>query len=289
MSSFLRRTVFAFVLGAAITAAVLVGRSAFATTDTISACFKPSNGTLYLLGAGRSECQPGDIPISWNTGGVNGQDGVSVTSQSLAPGDDSACPNGGSKFTAANGPSYACNGANGTNGTNGTDGTNGTNGQDGVSVTSQALAPGDDSACPNGGTKFTAANGTSYACNGTNGQNGQSFNGTFTSPNGLYRLVVNDTSALLQGPLGRVQITGSGVELSANGPLNVNAQNALTLHAAGLFTASGAVTSIGGSPILLNGSSCGVFRPADFAPAVGPGGGPILLNPAGSPTVRFAC
>ncbi len=35
-----------------------------------------------------NECQPGDIPISWNTAGVNGQDGVSVTSEQLAPGDD---------------------------------------------------------------------------------------------------------------------------------------------------------------------------------------------------------
>jgi hypothetical protein len=278
MSSFLRRSVFAFVLGAAITAAVLVGRSAFATTDTINACFKPSNGTLYLLGAGRSECQPGDIPISWNTAGVNGQDGVSVTSQSLAPGADSACPTGGSKFTAANGVSYACNGSNGQNGQPGQDGQDG---QDGVSVTNQSLAPGEDAACPNGGTKFIAASGVSYACNGADGQNGQSFNGTFTSPNGQYKLIVNDTSALLQGPLGRVQITSGGVA--------IDGQNALTLHAQGLFTASGAVTSIGGTPILLNGSSCGVFRPADFAPAVGPGGGPILLNPSGSPTVRFAC
>ena len=99
-----RRSVFAFVLGAALAAAVLVGRSAFATTETISACFKPSNGTLYLLGesSGRHECQPGDIPISWNTSGVNGQDGVSVTSQALASGDAN-CPNGGSKFTAVSG------------------------------------------------------------------------------------------------------------------------------------------------------------------------------------------
>src|SRR4029079_7622954 len=109
MTKFLRRSVFAFVLGAALAAAVLVGRSAFATTDTISACFKPSNGTLYLLGAGRSECQPGDIPINWHTSGVNGQECVRVTSQTLASGDAN-CPAGGSRFTAANGVSYACNG-----------------------------------------------------------------------------------------------------------------------------------------------------------------------------------
>ena len=157
MSVILRRTVFAFVLGAALASAVLVGRAAFATTDTISACFKPSNGTLYLLGdaSGRTECQPGDIPISWNTAGVNGQDGVSVTSQALAPGDDPACPNGGSKFTAVNGVSYACNGSNGQDGLDGQ--------------------------------------------NGLDGQDGQDFSGTFTSPNGLYRLVVNDTTARLEG------------------------------------------------------------------------------------------
>src|SRR5262245_37314868 len=153
---FLRRSLFAFVLGAALAAAVFVGRNAFATTETISACFKPSNGTLYLLGesSGREVCQPGDIPISWNTAGVNGQDGVSVTSQALATGDAN-CPTGGSKFTAVSGVTYACNGTNGTNGTNGV---NGQDGDDGVSVTSQALATGDAN-CPNGGTKFTSATG----------------------------------------------------------------------------------------------------------------------------------
>jgi hypothetical protein len=108
----MRRSLFAFVLGAALAAAVLYGRAAHATDTTIEACFKPSNGTLYLLGggSGRTACQSGDIPISWNTTGVNGQDGVSVTSEALAPGDDPACPNGGSKFTATNGVTYACNG-----------------------------------------------------------------------------------------------------------------------------------------------------------------------------------
>lgn len=231
MSVILRRTVFAFVLGAALATAVLVGRAAFATTDTISACFKPSNGTLYLLGdtSGRSECQPGDIPISWNTAGVNGQDGVSVTSQALAPGDDAACPNGGSKFTAVNGVSYACNGS---------DGQNGLNGQ-----------------------------------NGLDGQDGQDFSGTFTSPNGLYRLVVDNTTAKLVGPTSKVEITGNSVQIQTQG----------------LFSASGVVTSIGGTPILLNGSGCGLLRPTDVASAVGAGGGPVLLNPAGTLNLRTSC
>jgi hypothetical protein len=252
MTLFLRRTVFAFVLGAALTAAVFVGRAAHATTGEIDACFKPSNGTLYLLGggSGRTQCQSGDIPISWNTAGVNGQDGVSVTSQSLAPGDDPACPNGGSKFTAENGVSYACNGSNGQNGLDGRD-----------------------------------------------GQDGQDFSGTFTSPNGQYKLVVDDTKARLEGPPGRVEITGNGVQIE--GPLanlkfltneaSLNSIGALTLHAQSLFSASGAVTAVGGSPILLNGGGCGLLRPTDVASAVGTDGGAILLNPAGTANLKTSC
>jgi hypothetical protein len=269
MSLFLRRPVFAFVLGGALVAAVVVGRSAFASTDTIAACFKPSNGTLYLLGenTGRNACQPGDIPISWNTAGVNGQDGVSVTSQTLAPGDDPACPDGGSKFTAENGASYACNGSNGQDGQDGRDG------QDGADVANLALAPGDDPACPNGGTRFTAANGVSYACNGSNGQDGQDFSGTFTSPNGLYSLVVDNSKAKLQGPSGSVQITAGSIQIQTTG----------------LLTASGTVTTIGGTPLFLNGPGCGLLRPTDVNPIVGPIGSPVLLNPAGTTNVRTPC
>jgi hypothetical protein len=232
MTLFLRRTLFAFVLGAALTAAVFVGRAAHATTGTIEACFKPSNGTLYLLGesSGREECQPGDIPISWNSEGINGQDGVSVTSESLAPGDDAACPNGGSKFTAANGISYACNGTNGQDGQDGQD--------------------------------------------GADGQDGQDFTGTFTSPNGLFKLIVNDTTARLEGPSSRIQITPGTVQIQTSG----------------LFSASGTVTTIGGNQILLNGSGCGVLRNTDVNPFIPPTtGGPVLLNPNGSPTVRTTC
>ena len=252
---FLRRSLFAFVLGAALTAAVFVGRAAHATDGTINACFKPSNGTLYLLGggSGRTECQPADIPISWNTAGVNGQDGVSVTSEPLSPGDDPACPNGGSKFTAVSGVTYACNGSNGVDGQDGQD--------------------------------------------GLDGQDGEDFSGTFTSPNGQYKLVVDDTTARLEGPLAKVQIAGNGVQVE--GPFarlrlltteaSLNSQAQLTLQAQGLFSASGGLTSIGGAQILLNGGACGLLRPTDVFPVVGPDGGPILLNPGGSPTVRTTC
>jgi hypothetical protein len=69
------------------------------------------------------------------------------------------------------------NGKNGTNGTNGTNGaqgpagekgaagTNGTIGKDGVSVASSTEPKGAN--CKEGGSKFVAANGTTYACNGS--------------------------------------------------------------------------------------------------------------------------
>jgi hypothetical protein len=252
MTLFLRSSVFAFVLGAALAAAVLVGRSAFASTDTINACLKQSNGTLYILGggSGRSECQPGDIPISWNTAGLNGRDGVSVTTQSLAPGADPACPDGGSKFVAANGVSYACNGSDGQDGQdglNGLDGRDGADGQDG-----QNGLDGRD---------------------GVDGQDGQNFSGTFTSPNGQFKLVVDDTTAKLEGPGSKVQITVGSIQVQTPG----------------LFSASGSVTAIGGTQILLNGSGCGILRATDVNPVIGPTGGAVLLNPGGSPAVRTAC
>ena len=108
---------------------------------------------------------------------------------------------------------------------------------------------------------------------GVDGVDGDDFAGTFTSPNGQFKIVVDDTTAKLEGPSGKVQLT----------------VNSLQLQTFGLFSASGALTSIGGGQILLNGSGCGLLRNTDVVPAVGPDGGPILLNPAGSTTVRTTC
>ena len=114
MSRLFRRPALAFAAGAICVAVALAGRAAYASLgdEVVNACFKPSNGTLYLIGgdSGRTACQPGDMPISWNARGLNGVDGVSVTSVALAPGADPNCPLGGSKFTSASGVTYACNG-----------------------------------------------------------------------------------------------------------------------------------------------------------------------------------
>jgi hypothetical protein len=114
MSRLFRGPALAFVAGALLVAAIVGGRVAYASLadDVVTACFKPSNGTLYVVGedSSRADCQPGDEPIEWNVQGPAGADGVSVTSIALAPGADANCPLGGSKFTSASGVTYACNG-----------------------------------------------------------------------------------------------------------------------------------------------------------------------------------
>ena len=54
----------------------------------------------------------------------------------------------------------------------GTNGTNGTHGSNGISVTSATEPAGAN--CADGGSKFTAANGVTYACNGAKGDKGDS-------------------------------------------------------------------------------------------------------------------
>ena len=225
MSRLFRRPALAFVAGALLVATVVGGRAAYAALadDVVTACFKPSNGTLYLVGDGsrRTDCQPGDRPISWNAQGPAGQPGA-----------------------------------------------------DGVSVTSVALAPGADPNCPLGGSKFTSASGVTYACNG-------GFAAESRSPNGAFRIRLNDTGIELEGPGGRIRVNNTGISLDAvttlalRGPIvDLDAQAQMTLDA---------------PLVALNGAGCGVLRPTDVAFAVGPDGGIVLINPAGSFTVRTRC
>jgi hypothetical protein len=59
-------------------------------------------------------------------------------------------------------------GAAGVAGSNGSPGARGADGSPGVAVAVVQLSPGDDARCPQGGSKFIAANSTlSYACNGS--------------------------------------------------------------------------------------------------------------------------
>ncbi|MEX2646808.1 MAG: hypothetical protein WD249_11150 [Gaiellaceae bacterium] len=278
MTKRLRRPLFAFTLGAALMAAVLLGRAAYATDGAIHACFKPSNGTLYLLGDGsdRTACQPGDIPISWSAQGLqgpqgeqglqgehglqgepgqDGQNGVSVMSRQLAAGD-SNCPNGGSEFTSASGVTYACNGADGQDGQNGQDG------QDGVSVTTQQLPVGNPN-CPAGGVRIDSAGDPVFVCNG-------SFSGTTTSPNGQYRLTLDNNMIRLEGPNGRVEILGPGVNIDSALALQLGSGTSTVINGgAGLNLTGASVSLNGGSGVCASAARIGDSVAVDPVSGIG--------------------
>ena len=168
--------------------------------------------------------------------GQAGADGTSVTSSSLNPGDDSNCPNGGSKFTDGGSVTYACNGAPGAAGQTGSPGQDG---QNGVSPTVAQLAAG-DSHCANGGASITDATGnTAYVCdgadgtNGANGTNGTPFDGTFTSPDGQFSISVGDSGITLSGPedtikLDPAQVTIDGIDVSVAGSAATRVSGGIT-------------------------------------------------------------
>jgi hypothetical protein len=180
----------------ALVAAAIAGGVAYATIpgpdNVYSACMLKSLGTIRLIDKSlpstnfMSHCTDKEIEISWNqagqpgpagpqgakgesgapgtngTNGTNGKDGVSVTTASEPAGANST--DGGVQLTAVNGVSYVCSGKDGADGKDGANGSNGSDGQDGVSVTSAVEPAGSN--CANGGSKFTAANGVTYACDG---------------------------------------------------------------------------------------------------------------------------
>jgi hypothetical protein len=85
-------------------------------------------------------------------------------------------------------------GADGAPGAPGPPGPPGVNGQDGVSVQSSALAAGDPN-CPNGGSRFVAANGTTYACNGANAGGTTIGGGVFVRVN-----IVGGSTSIIETP-----------------------------------------------------------------------------------------
>ena len=79
-------------------------------------------------------------------------------------------------------------GADGAPGPIGARGPGGSAGASGAAVAVVQLSPGDDSRCPQGGTKFSGANSSvSYACNGTGG-------GTISSGGGSSDITTCDDS-----------------------------------------------------------------------------------------------
>lgn len=135
-------------------------------------------GQLRVIDAAQNQtCNPSEKPLNWNQTGPQGPPGP--------------------------------------RGPKGDAGPAGANGKDGVSVTSAALAAGDPN-CPNGGSSFTASNGTTFACNGAKGDPGPG-----TSPKITHYVVGSSGagSADVQCNAGDVATGGGGESIQDNEPL----------------------------------------------------------------------
>lgn len=121
----------AAVVGIVATLAAGGGYALASRGGTISGCVSKHGHVLYV-----GKCKKGDSKLVWNRTGPQGDPG--------APG-----PKGD---TGAPGPK----------------GDTGSAGQNGQSVASSTVLAGDAN-CPSGGSKFSSASGTTYACNGAAG------------------------------------------------------------------------------------------------------------------------
>ena len=176
-----RRTL--VTLAAALAVLVVGGGVALATIPggdgVIHSCYAKSGGALRVIDASVTNCKSTETSLDWNMTGAQGPAGPQGPKGDPGPqgpkGD--AGPQGvkgdagpqGVKGDAGPQGVKGDAGPQGANGATGPAGTNGTDGRDGVSVVSVPLSSGDAN-CPNGGSRLTAANGVTYACNGAPGQ-----------------------------------------------------------------------------------------------------------------------
>lgn len=289
MTRLFRRPAVAFAAGALLVAAALGGRAAYASLagDTITACFKPSNGTLYLIGgeSGRTGCQPGDIPISWNAQGLQGPPGPPGPKGDKGdPGEKGdkgdpgtftgtfASPNGQYLLTVAD------------------DGIRLTGPEASLRLVGSGIEV--DSA---GALTLAAATGlTLQAGAGLTASAGGALTldaGTGVSVASGGPLTAVAAQALtLRGTTGMTLRSDAAMTQEAGTALTIRGTTAATLQSSGPLTAQASGPLALNAPLLnLNGSSCRFLRTTDVAAAVGPDGGTVLLNPAGTLTVRTAC
>jgi len=119
-----RLSVLAVVSGAAVLAAAYAYGSITTTNNQYTGCLAGGQISSVNIGSTPTKtCPKSATQISWSqagpqglpgANGIDGADGVSVTSTTEPAGAN--CADGGSKFTAANGITYACNGAKGDQG-----------------------------------------------------------------------------------------------------------------------------------------------------------------------------
>ena len=218
--------------GAIVVVSVGVAYAAIphSSTGVISGCYGKTTGILRVIDAQAGKhCLSFETPISWNQKGLKGDNG------------DPGAP-GLAGLAGASGPA----GATGPGGADGEAGAAGPAGPQGPSG-------------PEGPQGLQGDPGE----NGADGADGTPFDGTFTSPNGLYSLTVDNSGIELESPVTSVKLTVAGVSVQASGPV-----------------------SLTGGPVLVNGGCAGVLRATDVAIVSGGPGAPILLNPGGAPNFR---
>jgi hypothetical protein len=156
----------------------LAGGVAWATIPdgggTVTGCFQKVRGTLRVIDGANEICSSSELPISWNQKGPKGDAGPQGLPGGPGPKGDRG-PKGDPGEQGGQGPAGpagrdGADGPEGPAGPPGKDGATGKDGTDGVSVTSATEPAGAN--CASGGSAFTSASGTTYACNGTKGDKG---------------------------------------------------------------------------------------------------------------------
>jgi len=186
----------------ALVATVLAGGVAWAAIPaadgTIQACYGKIGGVVRFIDPAKGEkCSPAlENTVTINAKGLKGDPGPQGQ-----PGKDGLNgTNGVNGKDGINGTDGApgAPGADGEDGLPGSNGTNGTTGTDGVSVTSASEPVGAN--CANAGSKFTAANGITYACNGTQGPPGTGALSGYEDVFGPSVMIPAGGTALAQAP-----------------------------------------------------------------------------------------
>ena len=227
-----RRRVLLACAGAILVVSVGVAYAAIphSATGVINGCYDKKLGVLRVIDAQAGKtCFSWELAISWNQKGETGAAGPAGVAGSMGP----AGPTGpaGPQGLAGLAGQPGAKGDKGDTGAQGIPGIQGIPGE-----------PGED---------------------GADGADGTPFDGTFTSPNGLYSLTVDNSGIELESPAASVKLTVAGVSVQASGPV-----------------------SLTGGPVLVNGGCAGVLRATDVALVSGGPGSPILLNPVGAPNFR---
>lgn len=162
----------ALMLGAAGGTAWATGAigSIVAPDGTINGCYQQQNGQLRVVAAGET-CRASELALSWAQKGPAGEAGARGEQGPPGPQGDRGLqgPAGADGERGEKGE----RGDPGPTGPQGPRGDTGQAGVDGISVTATPVARG-NADCPQGGTRFDAAGGTAYACNGADGAAGES-------------------------------------------------------------------------------------------------------------------